>query len=541
MDRRLIQTAVFGSPDSDDPAVCPETADELEVFRVDHQAETIWCGTKFEGGCGRRLTTRLCHDKICHFAHYGSDGTGEPCARTAKGKDSANHLFAKSYLSLWLHSQGLAAQFSYPEPLGSALLAQLEDGRTLLVHLDRDCPVDWNGIFWEVILGPGVGIPAHLLKQRGYVQRIRFEDRPGGGRVMRLGTEHPGRGTTWESLDDVKLTPQGLNTTTRPDAVRAPLAESPTQPEPCVPAPRTIVAVTPQPVRAGGARQDDPVKRAVMHLDRALRDQPGRVYTQVRAIKRLLEKEELPENVARLRMALDRGQRVLDQRARERDALLRQLQQEPTYVLLAKVGALMRDENVSAAEREMHRVAREKFNAAQAARRREQEEQNAARRRQREAERHRKQEEREQARAQEEADRRERAEQAEARRRDAALRAEKEHSEKLAYLAPFVLGALKKAAREERVTTWLEIRERTGQRELTRLSYEDRLAVLQAVEKKTKPDAPLWSAVLAAAGTPEAVRLYRGLAVRLQRPAPDDDAELLAQASADCVQLRRQW
>ncbi|WP_369384100.1 hypothetical protein [Streptomyces sp. cg36] len=255
MDRRLIQTAVFGSPDSDDPAICPETVDELKAFRLAHQDQTIWCGTKFEGGCGRRLTTRLCTDKICHFAHYGSDGSGEPCGRTAKGKDSANHLFAKAHLTSWLHSQGLTAAFSYPEPLGSAVLAQLEDGRTLLVHLARNRPVDWNNSSWEIILGPGVPVPAYILNQRGYVQRLRFEDRPGGGTVMRFGTEHPGQGTTWDTPDHVTLTAKGMDTTTRPDAVRAPLSNHPTQQPPGTNTPaRAIVTLTSPPQTAPTVR-----------------------------------------------------------------------------------------------------------------------------------------------------------------------------------------------------------------------------------------------------------------------------------------------
>ncbi|MEV6146261.1 competence protein CoiA family protein [Streptomyces sp. NPDC051992] len=198
--------------------------EELEAFRRTHENDTIWCGTKFEGGCGRRLTTRLCTDKICHFAHYASSGSGERCGRKAKGKDSADHLFAKAHLAAWLHTQGLTAEFSYPEPLGSAVLVHLENGRILLVHLDRNRPVSRDNSSWEVILGPGVRIAPDILEQRGYVQRIRFEDRPGGGRVMRLGTEHPRVGTTWDGLEDVELTSRGLNTSTRPDAVRAPMA-----------------------------------------------------------------------------------------------------------------------------------------------------------------------------------------------------------------------------------------------------------------------------------------------------------------------------
>ncbi|MCX4581328.1 small VCP/p97-interacting protein [Streptomyces sp. NBC_01571] len=554
----MIRTAVFGSPGSDDPALCPETPDELDAFRLEHADVTIWCGTMFEGGCGRRLTTRRCTDKICHFAHYGTSDESVRCARTGRGKDSADHLYAKAHLAAWLHAQGLTAQFTYPEPLGSAVLVQFEDGRTLLVHLDRNQPADWNGDFWEIILGPGVRVPAHILNERGYVQRLRFEDRPGGGRVMRFGTEHPSQGTTWDSLDNVTLTPKGLNTTTRPDAVRAPLTDDPRPRQPAAPTRRAIIDIAPRPNGASTARQDDAVKLAVMHLDRALREQPELLYTRVGAIKRLLEKDHLPENVARLRLALKRGQEGLDQRTRERESLLQELQQTPTYALLTQVSNLMNDGNVSAVEREVHRLAREKVNAEQAARRRQQQEQNAAQRRQREAEqrawreqraRAHEQEEAEQralweqhevAREHEEAERRERAERAEARLRAAAQQAENERAEKIAYLAPFVLGALKKAAREARVTTWLEIRERTGQRDLVRLSYEDRLSVLQAVEKKTKPDAPLWSTILAATGTPEALHLYRDLAAHLRRPVPDDDTELLAHATADCARLRWQ-
>ena len=64
---------------------------------------------------------------------------------------------------------------------------------------------------------------------------------------------------------------------------------------------------------------------------------------------------------------------------------------------------------------------------------------------------------------------------------------------------------------------------------------------LEAVEKKTSPDTPLWSAVLAATGTHEALRLHRDLAEHLQRQVPNDDAELLAQVTAECALLRRQW
>ncbi|WP_369384101.1 hypothetical protein [Streptomyces sp. cg36] len=288
-----------------------------------------------------------------------------------------------------------------------------------------------------------------------------------------------------------------------------------------------------------------------MHLDRARRE-PHRLYAAVRTIKRLLENETIPQDIARLRIALDHGERLMDERTRERTAILRQLQDSPTALLLAKADRLMGDENVSIAEREILRHAREKYRSVRSKHHRMEEERNAARRVQQEQQRHqvgqqdkeerrRQAEQRKRARAQEEAEHRERAERAEAERRAAALQAEKEHAEKLAYLTPFVLGALKKAAREERLTAWEELRERTGQRELARLSHADRLTVLEAVEEKTRPDAPLWSSVLAAAGTGEALRLHRDLAERLDRPLPEDDTELLAQVTAECARLRSQW
>ncbi|MFK0017050.1 hypothetical protein [Streptomyces sp. NPDC091027] len=530
MDRRLIQTAVFGSSDSDEPALCPETVEELDAFRREHENATIWCGTKFEGGCGRRLTTRRCTDKICHFAHYGADGGGQPCTRTTKGKDSADHLFAKAHLASWLRAHDLTAEFTYPEPLGSAVRAQLDDGRTFLLHLDRNRSVAWDDDAWELVLGPGVPVVASILERRGYVHRIRFEDRPGGGRVMRFGTELPGRGTTWESLDEVTLTSQGLTTSDRPDGVRIPLAEaSRTSAKE-----RSIVTVTPSRSRAAvTARQDDPVKRAVMHLDRALREQSDQIHSAVNTIRRLLEADQTPENIARLRLALGRGQVWTEQRAGHRRAVLDQLKARPTPALLLKAEQLVQDPDSPPEEREAVRAARER----QAAQQRVLAEERAARareladgQRRRETERHLR-----------EAERRSQAEQDLADRRRQAEAAERQaHAEKLAYLAPFVYGALKKAAREGRTTTWEEIAEKTGQRQLARLTHQDKLSLLETIEKHTLPGSPLWSAVLAAAGTGDALRLHREVSHLLQRVVPAEDSNLVSQLTTDCARLRRQ-
>ncbi|WP_329166898.1 hypothetical protein OHB49_42470 (plasmid) [Streptomyces sp. NBC_01717] len=290
------------------------------------------------------------------------------------------------------------------------------------------------------------------------MQRIRFEDRPGGGRVMRLGTEHPGVGTIWDGLEDVKLTSRGLNTSARPDAVRAPMVTGLRRSES---GGRSIVSVAPSRSRAASTvRQDDPVKRALMHLDRAMRDQPDRLYSAVRTIQRLLEAEKVPENIGRLRLALGRSQTQLEERARQRQVVLARLQEQPTFFLLTEATQLMRDLDVTAEEREVVRVARVRHDQEQAALRREQEERRAA---QREKEwREQTEQQLAEERERNEAARRERVERALAvqleQEETAERQAQRERAEKLGYLAPFVMGALKKAAREERVTTWREDR-----------------------------------------------------------------------------------
>ncbi|MFD8609607.1 hypothetical protein [Streptomyces sp. NPDC059631] len=522
MDRRLIRTAVFGSPDSDEPALCPETPQELDVFRREHENVTIWCGTMFEGGCGRQLMTRRCTDKICHFAHYGSGGETHLCGRKERGKDSANHLFTKAHLASWLRARDIAADFTYPEPRGCAVVIRLADGRTLLVHLDRSRPVDWDGGAWETILGPGVGMPPGLLAQRGYVHRIRFEDRPGGGRLMQFGTEVPGEGTTWGSLDDVVLTDENLLTATKPVILAAPAAEAqqtPTRAE------RAIVTVAPS--TAGtvpGARRSDEARQVLLRLDIALRDHPRRVWPAVGAVRQLLEAGPEPADAARLRIALGRGERWLQERARRRKTVVERLKEQPAPELYRQAVDLVRDPDASAEEKEA--VA-----AAQAHLRRIEEQQRAARERERTARR--------------EAHEREREQQRKAAERKRA--AAQEHAlhqarvEKTKNLAPAVRGALKKAAREQRTTSLPEIQQKTGLNQLGRLNYEDRLELLVTVDSDTAPDSPLWSTLLAAAGEDAALHLHRDVAERLGRSLPVSDADLLHQLSVDCTELHRRW
>ncbi|MDX3762588.1 hypothetical protein [Streptomyces sp. AK02-04a] len=119
-----------------------------------------------------------------------------------------------------------------------------------------------------------------------------------------------------------------------------------------------------------------------------------------------------------------------------------------------------------------------------------------------------------------------------------ALQARVEKAQKL---APAVRGALKKAAREQRTTTWSEIQQKTGLHQLGRLDHEDKVELLALVESDTAPDTPLWSTLLASDGDSAAVRLHRDVSHRLSRPLPANDADLINQLAAERPQLHRPW
>ncbi|MEU6949527.1 hypothetical protein ABZ957_30495 [Streptomyces sp. NPDC046316] len=542
MDRRLIQTAVFGSPDSDEPALCPETPDELEAFRREHTGVTIWCGTQFEGGCGRQLTTRLCTDKICHFAHYGSGGTGDPCGRKDRGKDDANHLFAKAHLTSWLRNQGIEAEFTLPEPLGSAVVVHLPDGRTILLHLDRNQPVTWDAVRWETILGPGVQ-DAHALIQRGYLHRVRFADRPGSGRVLQFGTELHGRGTgPWDALDDIVLTPAGLVSKTRPASGTPAPAPRPMQ----APAGREIVTITRTAAR--DPRRTDPVHELLRHLD-IDHDSPRKIKEVIEAIPRLLETDLHPDDANRLRVALPKCLRRLETHAQRRQKVVQQLREKPTEALYyVAVGLLEDDPDASQEEKDVVAaltVRMEEARAAQEAARR------AAIERAREEKRRVEQEQRD-AWFEEMAASREAMEQQTAARRvviaERVAQAREQrpqpdrqaHAGKVAQLAPAVRGALKKAAREHRVTTWPELRDKTGLRQLGRLDHSDKVELLALVEADTTPEAPLLSTLLVADDDSDSLNLHRDISRLLGRPLPSSDTDLIDQLAHDRTQLHNQ-
>lgn len=287
---------------------------------------------------------------------------------------------------------------------------------------------------------------------------------------------------------------------------------------------------------AAEARRPDPVRRAVLALDRAVREnQPRKAEEAVHAIDTLLAADHGPDDDRGrdLRSALARAQLWWAARARRRAMVVARLQEclEAGWLvdaeLLRQGAGLVRDEGASEEERRVVATAQAELTRHSRAR------VDAAR----------------EARLWEEA----RAEKAmwaqiAAAREVLAAKRKREHEERehqeqlgrqaqLADVAATVRGALKKAAREGRTSTWKDLQARTGQARIGRLGQWEQVEVLLVVDRDVALQVPLWSTLLAAGGATEALCLYRVVAHRLGRALPSSDAELVQQLAADRATL----
>ncbi|WP_331762853.1 hypothetical protein [Streptomyces anulatus] len=234
-DKRRIQTAVLGGAGSEEPLMLPMEAIELDAFRHVHERDTFWCGTLL-GGCGGQLTTKLYTDRSCHFAHHPDpDGLPHVCGRTARGVNSADHLYVKSAAAAWLAELGEQATFTYTRPgggpLGSVVDVRWRHG-ALRVHLDQAVAPMWDDVV-EPVLGTMVPVDRDTLVRRWYVHRICL-DSEGTARRVRIGTEAFARPTEWFALDECEMTERGLSTPAVERIIR-----SRSTPPPARPAART--------------------------------------------------------------------------------------------------------------------------------------------------------------------------------------------------------------------------------------------------------------------------------------------------------------
>ncbi|MFF4557894.1 hypothetical protein [Streptomyces sp. NPDC001422] len=223
-DTRLVQTAVIGGRDSDQPIILPEEPHNLDEFRRQFGTDRFWCGTLL-GGCGEKLMTKRYETKVCHFSHYPvHDGSRGLCHRTANGADSADHLFIKLHVKEWLAQQGHAAQAelrSFGNGPGDAVDFWL---RATEQHLRFELrPEDYRS--WrraadslgakeghvEWVFGPDGPITRDMVARQGYALRVRCETADADRRVL-IGTLTGKQPVAWAPLDACQMTTDGIVT-----------------------------------------------------------------------------------------------------------------------------------------------------------------------------------------------------------------------------------------------------------------------------------------------------------------------------------------
>ncbi|MFG3191040.1 hypothetical protein [Streptomyces omiyaensis] len=224
VDTRLVQTAVIGGRDSEQPVILPEEPHNLDEFRRQFGTDRFWCGTLL-GGCGEKLMTKRYETKVCHFSHYpAQDGSRASCHRAANGVDSADHLFVKMHVKEWLAEQGHAAQAelrSLGTGPGDAVDFWL---RATQQHLRFELhPEDYRS--WrraadslgvkeghvEWVFGPDGPITKDMVARQGYALRVRCES-AGTDRKVFIGTVTDRQPVAWARLDACRMTTDGIVT-----------------------------------------------------------------------------------------------------------------------------------------------------------------------------------------------------------------------------------------------------------------------------------------------------------------------------------------
>ncbi|MFB7293643.1 hypothetical protein [Actinacidiphila glaucinigra] len=569
-DTRRIQTAVLGHKDSDEPLALPQDAFELDVFRHLYEGATYWCGLLL-GGCGGQLTTKLYTDRVCHFAHYPDpDGLPTVCSRASRGVGSADHLYFKAAASVWLREQGQDAHFHFARhdgaPVGSVVDLDVEGGLRLRVHINAQVPVRWDiGDGTETVLGPGVPVGSETLARRRYVNRVRFYS-DGPCRRMQVGTEVPGRGTDWFALEECTMAPDGLVTPTVAELRRrwqqAAAAPTVQHAEPAVAAPASPVRQAKRVPAPAGSETSARVNRLVLRLATAQRadhaaevealceqghrflahlhgDDHSRLRAAVAAADRWLEQKDRLRQVVftRLRQALN-GQRIEETRSMLQQATTLDQQGHPlTRVQTDLMAEARRFLDRFRPHKQVPRTGKSKGKGAGrgAGSGREAGAERRPRDRQPPVQRGRQAEQR--------------GRQAEQRGRvvpvpdrsvwTAAPVPVERSPQDLAAVAKAVRGALLKTARENGVTSWIQLRRQLGSA-LPRLSPKEQEQVVLLVDRATKADQPPLSTLLAA-GDPGAVAAYRQSAAHLGLLVPEDPDVLRDVLEADAASLHRLW
>ncbi|GAA0901155.1 hypothetical protein GCM10009549_01720 [Streptomyces thermoalcalitolerans] len=222
IDTRLIQTAVIGGRDSDQPVILPEEPHNFDEFLRQFGRDDFWCGTLL-GGCGEPLRPKRYVTRVCHFAHEARPGRGE-CHRTTHSVDSADHLFIKAHVTRWLATQGHEVQGelrTFGHCHGDAVDFWL---RRANMHLRFELhPEDYRS--WrkaadslsakegriEWVFGRDDVLARDMAARRGYALLVRCRTEGNDRRVL-IGTTADGTKTDWTPLEHCRMTGNGLVT-----------------------------------------------------------------------------------------------------------------------------------------------------------------------------------------------------------------------------------------------------------------------------------------------------------------------------------------
>lgn len=120
-------------------------------------------------------------------------------------------------------------------------------------------------------------------------------------------------------------------------------------------------------------------------------------------------------------------------------------------------------------------------------------------------------------------------------------RAAQREADKVA--APVVLavhGALRKAAREGRTTTWKQLEQQLRPAPLPRMGIADRVRVLILVDETTAPDQALLASLVVVGDAPLRAH-YQEIAATQGLEAPQEEDELRDVLDADVQQVFSEW
>ncbi|MFF0108866.1 hypothetical protein [Streptomyces hirsutus] len=262
-DTRTVQTAVRGGPDSGIPEFLPYEKQAANQLREKYGPNAFSCGVLL-GGCGKLLTLRACDDKKSHFAHRPP----VRCTRSARGEDSADHLYIGEALGKWLRAQGrpnivvdYVKQKSARSDTIEIRFGSKKKKRLLHVQMARRSFKEWEQDGARLaasagkpstlrMYGPDSQLSAFELEATGHALRFQCKT-VDGTRVVHVGTHLPGHRFEWTTLDRCSLGQAGIVTPwleETPYGIQPKGAVAPRKP-----AASTAVARTPAPVEPASA------------------------------------------------------------------------------------------------------------------------------------------------------------------------------------------------------------------------------------------------------------------------------------------------